>query len=201
MPHSCPLQRVLRQATLAAYRAHAGHEDLLDHLCRSQRNLDGLACPMHPVACHARPAFGARVESVYYLPSGVNPPPGESLSPLLTRFCLLRSRPLGSRLVARHPHRSPPRWKPPLQIFYPSLQLDDDRLLLGDDRQQGLATCTIQISFSSHLSLMPQPLHNPRGLLKFLSSTLNSYLGLKGLPSASRERIMVQLCHLRRRST
>ena len=58
-----------------------------------------------------------------------------------------------------------PRRAPSLQFLYPLLQLGDDRLLLDDDRQQGLTACTIQVKFSSHLSLMAQPLHNALGVL------------------------------------
>ena len=91
---------------------------------------------------------------MHYLPSGVHPPPGEAVSPLLTRLRPTWSRSLGSRLVAGHPHRPTPRRDSPLQILYPSLQLGDDHPLAFDNPQQSLTARTIEVRFSSYLSLM-----------------------------------------------
>lgn len=105
----------------------------------------GLPRPIDPATLQRSTTITTRLQSVHYTLSRLRPTTGKTLRTLLARSSVPRVRLLGRRFVARYPRPSALRGDSLLQFSNTSLELVDDRLLLGNDRQQSLPALSTQV--------------------------------------------------------
>ena len=147
-----PAQLGLGHPPPPAHRAGAGDEAVFGDLGRNQGQVDDLPGALHPAAGQSCAAIGTGVQGVFHPAGGSHAAAGEAVRPGLSPALGLGWGAAGPALGLEAGH--PPGAAglgPALQGFNPPLQLADNRLLLGYDRQQVFPGGSGQVNILSHV--------------------------------------------------
>ena len=144
--------RLGRPAPLT-YWASPGDEDVFGNLGRNHRDINDLSGSLHPAPSQAGTALGAGLQRMLHSVGGIHALAGEPVGSGLPGAVLARWPLAWGGLDAGHPAGAAGLGLS-FKNFNPPLQLRDDRLLLGDGRQQNLSGSSVQVQVGIHTTYL-----------------------------------------------